>query len=62
MSIFNHDRLEKNKCYGDKNSDKRILLIRPNTEDGVQGLMSLFVQTMRWIEYSNRKGMIPFID
>lgn len=62
VSIFNHDRLEKNKCYGDKNSDKRILLIRPNTEDGVQGLMSLFVQTMRWIEYSNRKGMIPFVD
>ena len=60
--LFKHSRLEKKKEYGEKNSDMQILLIRPNTEDGIQGLMSLFIQTMRWIEYSNRRKLIPFVD
>lgn len=60
--LFDHKRLEKKRKYGNKNSDKSILLIRPNSEDGIQGLMSLFIQTIRWVEYANRKGMIPFID
>jgi len=62
VCLFEYDRLEKKKQYGEKNGDKCILLIRPNTEDGIQGLMSLFIQTMRWIEYARREKMIPFVD
>ena len=56
------ERLMHKKSYGNLNSDKTILLIRPNTEDGIQGLMSLFIQTMRWIDYAKRKKYIPYID
>ena len=50
--IFKRGRLIKKKRYGENIPDKTILLIRPNSEDGVQGLMSLFIQTMRWYEFA----------
>ncbi|NME83737.1 hypothetical protein [Clostridium sp. SM-530-WT-3G] len=52
----------KKSSFGLLNDNKTILLIRPNSEDGVQGLMSLFIQTMRWIDYANKKSYIPYID
>lgn len=54
--------LQKKVNYGEKNSGKIIYLIRPNSEDGIQGLMSLFIQTMRKIDYAISKGYIPYID
>jgi len=42
--------------------DEVIYIIRPNTEDGIQGLMSLFIQTLRKIDYANSKGYIPVVD
>ena len=62
VGVSNPSRLKKEKSYGEKNKDKHILLIRPNTEDGIQGLMSLFIQTMRWVDYAKQNEMIPFID
>lgn len=54
--------LQKKKSFGNKNKDKTIYIIRPNTEDGIQGLMSLFVQVMRKIDYANKKGYISYVD
>ena len=56
------NRLMAKKSFGSLNKDKTILIIRPSTDDGVQGLMSLFIQAMRWIEYANQKCYIPFVD
>lgn len=56
------DRLMKSVSYGDINSDIKILLIRPNSQDGVQGLMSLFIQALRWIEYAGRNNYVPYVD
>ncbi len=54
--------LQHNVSYGNLNSDKTIYLIRPNTDDGIQGLMSLMAQVMRRIDYAVNKGYIPYID
>ena len=61
-AIKRPDYLQHNVHFGTINNEKPIYLIRPNTEDGVQGLMSLFVQTMRKIDYALSKGYIPFVD
>lgn len=60
--FYNHSRLQFSKSFGEKNPDKTFLVIRPNTEDCIQGLMSLFIQTIRWIEYAERKKYIPYVD
>ena len=62
-SIVKHkERLMQKKSYGDLNGDKTIFVIRPNAEDGVQGLMSLFIQTIRWIDYAKKKNYVPYVD
>lgn len=52
-------KLKRNFLKGNK---KTLYIIRPVSEDGVQGLMSLFIQVLRKIDYANRKGFIPYID
>ena len=54
--------IEKRKSYGSNNSNKTIYVIRPDTNDCIQGLMSLFVQNIRKIKYAKSKGYIPYID
>lgn len=61
-AIFHAERLPGVSSYGTKNADKEIFVIRPNSEDGIQGLMSLFIQTIRWIDYARTKGYTPFVD
>lgn len=56
------NRIMQRKSYGNNNTGKTIFVIRPNAEDGIQGLMSLFIQTLRWVEYSNRNNYIPYVD
>lgn len=60
--IFKHSRIQKSCSFGNNNPDETIFVIRPNAEDQVQGLMSLFIQSMRWIHYAKNKGYVPFID
>lgn len=60
--LFHRERLQKRYSYGIRNEGKTIFLIRPNAEDGIQGLMSLFAQTIGWIEYAKKKGYVPFVD
>lgn len=60
--LFKRDRLPRTRCYGEKNPGKTVFVIRPNSEDGVQGLMSLFIQSMRWLDYARKKGYEPYID
>ena len=57
-----HERLMKKAEFGIRNSESKILIIRPNSEDGIQGLMSLFVQTARWLQYADERGFLSYID
>jgi hypothetical protein len=62
LATSHRNRLMQKKSYGEKNRDKTVLLIRPSTDDGVQGLMSLYLQALRWIEYANKNGYLPYVD
>ena len=62
-TVIKHpERLPKKMSCGELNPDKNIFIIRPNSEDCVQGFLSLFIQSLRWIDYANRKGYCPYID
>ena len=60
--FLHRDRLIKKISFGIENPDKTILVIRPNSEDGIQGLMSLFVQVVRWLKYAREHNYFSFID
>lgn len=61
-TVCHKDRVLHTESFGEENASKKILLIRPASEDGIQGLMSLFIQTMRWIDYAKECNYIPYID
>ena len=62
-NLFLHnERLMHTESYGEKNKLKKILVIRPASEDGVQGLMSLFIQAVRWMDYAKKCDCIPYVD
>ena len=61
-AVRHNERLSRTCSFGPENEDKTIFLIRPNSEDGVQGLLSLFIQSIAWVDFAKRKGYIPYID
>ena len=54
--------MQRKASYGNENQEKIIYIIRPNTNDCIQGLMSLFIQVMRKIDYANKMNYIPYVD
>jgi hypothetical protein len=60
--IARRDILQKKKCYGKNNSDKIIYVIKPDYQDGVEGLLSLIHKQVLYIDYAKEKGYIPFVD
>lgn len=60
--FFHRNRLMKRKSFGKKNPNNTVLLIRPNAEDGIQGLLSLVAETLRWVDYADKKQFIPIVD
>ncbi len=60
--IVHPERLPKRLSCGELNPDKTVFIIRPNSEDCVQGFMSLFIQSLRWLDCANKKGYNSFFD
>lgn len=58
--VFHKNRLMQVVHKG--NTETKYLIIRPSSEDGIQGLMSLLLQAARWIEYAENNHYIPYID
>lgn len=58
--LFHHERIFKIIKRG--KNDIKYLIIRPSSEDGVQGLMSLLIQALRWLEFCDKNDYIPYID
>ena len=52
---------EKKTTFGDLNEDKYIYIIRPRT-DGVEGLMSLFMNVVKHLNYAEKRGYVPVVD
>ena len=52
---------KKLKC-GEENKNKKIYVIKPDYQDGVEGLLSLVYRQVLYIDYARKKGFVPFID
>lgn len=61
-ALVHPERIIQKKNFGTLNSETTVLIIRPNSQDGMQGLLSLLVQALRWIEYSDRNGYKAVVD
>ena len=58
----NPKRVMYKKSFGNINSDKTIYIIRPTTEDCIQGLLSLFIQVVRQIDYAKKSNYTAYVD
>lgn len=55
------DELMKKKSYGELNPDKTFYIIRPR-KDCIEGLLSLFWNVVRNIDYALENNYIPVVD
>lgn len=60
--IARRNILQKKKSYGKCNADKVIYIIKPDYQDGVEGLLSLIHKQVIYIDYAKKNGYIPFVD
>lgn len=60
--IARRDVLQKKKSFGEYNENKTIYLIKPDYQDGVEGLLSLIHKQVIYIDYAKQKGYIPYVD
>lgn len=61
-SLARRDVLQKTKTFGERNPDKIIYVIKPDYQDGVEGLLSLLHKQVIYINYAKKKGYIPYVD
>lgn len=55
------DEMQKKAKYGEKNADKTFYVIRPR-KDCVEGLLSLFWNVVRNVDYAEENNYIPVVD
>lgn len=60
--IARRDILQRKESYGDQNKDEVIYVIKPDYQDGVEGLLSLIFKQVLYIDYAIKEGYIPFVD
>ena len=61
-SFARRDILQKKVSFGGKNKDKTIYVVKPDYQDGVEGLLSLLYKQILYIDFAKRKGYVPFVD
>ena len=54
--------LQKRMSFGQMNSDRVIYVIKPDYQDGVEGLLSLINKQILYMAYAKKKGYCPYID
>ena len=54
--------MQKKISFGDENKDKTIYIVKPDYQDGVEGLLSLLYKQILYIDFAKRKGYVPFVD
>lgn len=60
--VARRDILQKKTSFGNQNADKIIYLIKPDYQDGVEGLLSLIYKQVLYIDYAKKKGYVPYVD
>lgn len=61
-AIFKRDRLQKKKSYGNIDSDRTVYIVKPDTEDCVEGLLSLVARASLYIRYGRKCGYDVCVD
>lgn len=61
-SFARRDILQKKISFGDENKDKTVYIVKPDYQDGVEGLLSLLYKQVLYIDFAKRKGYVPFVD
>lgn len=54
--------LQKKCSYGNSNENKIIYIVKPDFQDGVEGLLSLIYKQVLYINYAKQKGFVPYVD
>ena len=54
--------LQSKVSYGNNNDKKTVYVVKPDFQDGVEGLLSLIYKQVLYIEYGKSKGYIPYVD
>lgn len=54
--------LQKKCSYGNSNENKIIYIVKPDFQDGVEGLLSLIYKQVLYIHYAKQKGFVPYVD
>lgn len=60
--LARRDILQKRITFGNVNNDKMIYIVKPDYQDGVEGLLSLLYKQILYIDFAKRKGYIPYVD
>jgi len=60
--LVRRDILQKKISYGNMNPNEIIYLIKPDFQNGVEGLLSLLYKQVIYIAMAKKKGYIPYVD
>jgi hypothetical protein len=60
--IKRRDILQKKVSYGKENSDKTVYVIKPDYQDGVEGLLSLVYKQIIYINHAKENNYISYVD
>lgn len=61
-SVARRDILQLKTSFGQKNENKTVYIVKPDYQDGVEGLLSLLYRQILYIDFAKRKGYVPFVD
>lgn len=60
--VARRELLQKKVSYGNKNIDITVYIIKPDFQDGVEGLLSLIYKQLLYINHAYKKKYIPYVD
>ena len=56
------DVLQKRVSYGNDNAGQTVYVVKPDYQDGVEGLLSLVFKQVLYIDWAKKQGYIPYVD
>lgn len=60
--IARRDILQKKVSYGTNNPFKTIYVVKPDYQDGVEGLLSLIHRQVLYLDYARKHGFVSYVD
>ena len=60
--VARRDVLQKRVSYGNDNAGQTVYVVKPDYQDGVEGLLSLVFKQVLYIDWAKKQGYIPYVD